>query len=40
MEAVGVSDPAVYVKQVDVPGTSNFDEAASKLKKAMEVAMK
>ncbi|KAK1576665.1 hypothetical protein Q3G72_015661 [Acer saccharum] len=37
----GVCDNVLdnFIEQVDVPGASNFDEVASKLKEAMEVAM-
>ncbi|KAK1560893.1 hypothetical protein Q3G72_031988 [Acer saccharum] len=39
METIGDSEPAVCVERVDVPNASNFDEVASKLKEAMEIAM-
>ncbi|KAK1560409.1 hypothetical protein Q3G72_026377 [Acer saccharum] len=39
METVGDSGPIVCIEHVDVPSASNFDEVASKLKEAMEVAM-
>ncbi|KAK1580824.1 hypothetical protein Q3G72_000416 [Acer saccharum] len=39
MNAVGESILEDSLEQVDVPGATNFDEVASKLKEAMEIAM-